>query len=147
MLILEDLGLDVLIIFAGWLGVVPLAVHSALIESYVLGFMACLGISESSTTRVGNLLGSGHISRAKLSFAISTVICVAFEVVFAAILFLGRALFARAYCPDHDVIEQFKKLFPVVCVVSVEPHFKQWTKFFPPPFWCLSNPACIISDH
>ncbi|HHN75026.1 MAG TPA: MATE family efflux transporter [Acidobacteria bacterium] len=51
-------------IFAGWLGAHALAAHTIALKIASFSFMAALGIAFACTTRVGNLIGAGHLAHA-----------------------------------------------------------------------------------
>jgi len=116
---MEGWGFDIMSLFAGWIGTVPLAAHSALINTYYVAYMIPLGIGCASTTRIGTLLGAHRPSRARLSYYIAIAICIFFELLVSLVLVAGRTWIARVFCSDINVISAYVQLIPIVCLVML----------------------------
>ncbi len=52
-------------IMAGWLGVVPLAAHSIVLQLISFAFMVPLGLASAATIRVGQAIGANHYGDAR----------------------------------------------------------------------------------
>ena len=109
---LEGWGFDIMSFFVGWLGTVPLAVHSALINTYYLMYMIPSGFSYASTTRVGVLLGSLRPGRARLSFVINMGLTLILELIFAVVLLAAGRQIGGFFCTDPAVIALYVKVVP-----------------------------------
>lgn len=121
---LEGWGFDIMSFFAGWLGTVPLAVHSALINTYYLIYMIPSGFSYASTTRVGVLLGSLHPGRARLSFVINMGITFLIEFVFALVLLAAGRQIGSIFCSDPAVVNLYVKVVPFCCLLLITDTFQ-----------------------
>ncbi|NJR13092.1 MAG: MATE family efflux transporter [Phyllobacteriaceae bacterium] len=60
--VIAEVGLfQVATLMAGWLGVVPLAAHSIVMQLISFSFMVPLGLSHAATVRVGHAVGAGRL--------------------------------------------------------------------------------------
>jgi MATE family multidrug resistance protein len=64
--IIAEVGLfQMATVMAGWLGVVPLAAHSIVMQLISFSFMVPLGLGHAATVRVGQEVGAGRIADAE----------------------------------------------------------------------------------
>jgi MATE family multidrug resistance protein len=116
---MEGWGFDIMSLFAGWIGTIQLAAHSALINTYYIAYMIPLGVSVAATTRVGTLLGARKPVRARLSYILTLFTCIFFELLVAAVLIIGAKPIGMLFCPDKDVVSYYTQLMPIVCLVML----------------------------
>ena len=121
---IEGWGFDIMAFFAGWLGTIPLAVHSAMIDTYYLIYMIPNGFGYGATTRVGILLGSLHPGRAKLAFVINMVLTFIIEFLFALILISAGRQIGSIFCTDPAVINLYVKVVPFCCLLLIVDTFQ-----------------------
>jgi multidrug resistance protein, MATE family len=66
MSVMDWWGLDVICIFAGWIGVKPLAASIIMFQMIAMLFMNSLGITFAATSLVGNSLGANLPNKARI---------------------------------------------------------------------------------
>ena len=112
MSVMDWWGLDVIWIFAGWIGVKPLAASIIMFQMLALWFMNALGITFAATSLVGNSLGANLPNMAR-KYANATMlfglICT-WIMLFLYILF--KDFVVGWFTDDSEVHEAFDGAFP-----------------------------------
>jgi len=108
---------ELMTLLAGYLGVKPLAAHTAVLQVFVLIYMTAGGISCAGAVLVGNTLGAGDATLAKRSAAITSLVMLVACVAIDAVLFFGADAISRRLTNDPDVAELMRSAFNVLLVV------------------------------
>lgn len=108
---IETWGFQMAGVMVGWLGEVPLAAHSVVLNLATVSFMVPMGIGAAASTRVGHLVGAGQ----PWGRAATTALCCGGAVMLlSAALFAGLpGLLAGAYTRDPAVLAIAVLLLPV----------------------------------
>jgi len=106
-------------LLAGRLGVVALAAHTIALNMAALTFMVPLGISQGTTTRVGNLIGAGEPRHSQRSAWIALGMGAAVMAAAAFCFVVFRAWLPRIYTSDPDVIALCASILPIAAAFQV----------------------------
>lgn len=110
---LESWAFQGVAIMAGWLGKIPLAAHTIVLNMAALTFMMPLGISIGASTRIGNLVGAGHFRAAQRSAYLSFAMGAGVMFV-AALVFIGfRHELPALYTDEVEVIALGAAILPI----------------------------------
>jgi multidrug resistance protein, MATE family len=118
-LMFEMWAFQVMTLWSGHLGAVPLAAHSFVLNMASLTFMVPLGIALAASTRVGNLIGAGQSRDAQraawVAFGLTAAVMCAFALAYA----LLRGTLPRLYTDDLEVARLATGLLPIVAAFQI----------------------------
>ncbi|MEZ5975603.1 MAG: MATE family efflux transporter [Planctomycetota bacterium] len=90
-------------LFAGQLGTVDASAHLVVLNMASITFMIPLGVSLAASTRVGNLIGEGELTRARRSARAAFVMGAAAMTVSGLVFYFGRNWLPRLYTAPDEV--------------------------------------------
>ncbi len=100
----ETFSFSIINIFAGWIGVLPLAAFGITFNLITMVFMVTLGLGSATSVLVSNAHGSGkHLELAKhgwVGLGVNTVSMIAFGILF----YFGAEMLAGLFSDDAEVI-------------------------------------------
>eukprot|EP00727_Mastigamoeba_balamuthi_P002631 m51a1_g12365 putative multidrug and toxin extrusion protein 1 (608) ;mRNA; f:583226-585577 len=114
---MEITGFEIVTVFAGWLGTLRLAAHSALLSTYNVTYMIPTGFALAVTTRVGNLLGANKPRRARMTHRLGLWICLAVGAATVCSLALFKTQIAHVFTDDAEVVAMFEQYVPLLCII------------------------------
>lgn len=103
----------------GTLGALPIAAHQIAINFAGMAFMVPLGLAGAITVRVGNALGRGDPSGARLAGQIGIGLSIVFAVLSASLMFFFSDWIARIYTSEREVIELAASLLMLAAVFQL----------------------------
>lgn len=106
-------------LLAGLLGETPLAAHTIALNLASLTFMLPMGISQGAATRVGNLVGAGESSRAKLAAKLALMLGAGIMLLSAGAFVVLRHQLPRLYTEDMEVIVLCAATLPIASAFQV----------------------------
>ncbi len=119
MLGLEMWAFSLTIWLAGIIGEVELASHTIVVNLSSFSFMLPLGISIAAATRVGNLVGAGHLVRAKRAAWVALGLGGGVMVLWAGIFVVGREFLPRLYGAGPEVLILSAAILPIAAAFQV----------------------------
>jgi len=119
MICLEWCAFEINAFFCGYLGDVALATQAIIMSSMVFSFMFPLGISISTSTRVGNMLGANRWKIAKLVAKLAIGTTIFFTSTVSLLLLIFRYQWGRLFTDDTEVIDTLVSIIPLICVVML----------------------------
>jgi MATE family multidrug resistance protein len=106
-------------LIAGWLGAPQLAAHTIVLNLASITFMVPLGISQGAAVRVGNLLGAGRPSQARMASWVAIAMGAAVMTVSATAFVVLREVLPAAYTKDATVLALAASILPVAAAFQV----------------------------
>jgi MATE family multidrug resistance protein len=116
---LETWAFQAVSVMAGWLGEVPLASHTIVLNMASLTFMVPLGISIGAATRVGNLLGAGHRAAARRSAFLALALGAGVMSVAALAFVTLRHELPAFYSDDAAVVAGAAAILPIAAAFQL----------------------------
>jgi len=116
MLCAEWWAFEVLILLAGYIGVVEQAAQILLFNMIALMFMVALGMQEATCALVGNSVGENNIPQAKRFFRISFAISSMAIILVIVLVFFTREQITRLYTNEELVVQTTVKTIPLLCI-------------------------------
>jgi MATE family multidrug resistance protein len=110
---LEVWAFQIVMLWAGHLGEAQLAAHSVVINMVSMSFMIPFGLSQATTTRVGNLLGEGRPREAHLAAWVALGLGGGAMCFFAVFFAVFRDALPRIYSADPRVILLGASILPI----------------------------------
>ncbi|CAH1758847.1 10310_t:CDS:2 [Entrophospora sp. SA101] len=104
---------------AGYLGSIALAAQSIVLTTACLFYQIPFGIAVSSSNRVGNLLGAGLGSRARLASNVSLVLAVLVSMFNSIILLLLKDSWGYLFTEDKEVIDLVSSILPLCACFQI----------------------------
>lgn len=106
-------------LFAGWLGEVPLAAYSVVINLASVSFMVPLGIGMAAAVRVGNLIGAGRPREAQRSAWVALALGAAVMCASALAFVVLRDALPAMYGVDPEVQALAAATLPIAAAFQV----------------------------
>ncbi|MBL8659032.1 MAG: MATE family efflux transporter [Rhodospirillales bacterium] len=97
---IEGAAFSALNVFAGWLGVLPLAAFAIALNLISMVFMVAVGVGAATAVRVGMAHGRGDSAEVALAGWIGLAVCAVATAVFTAAFALAPAAIAAGYTTD-----------------------------------------------
>ncbi|CDO91837.1 unnamed protein product [Kluyveromyces dobzhanskii CBS 2104] len=119
MLEAEDLSYEILTLFSSYFGTPYLAAQSAVSTTAALLYMIPFSVGISSSTRIGNFIGSRRPECAKLAARLGIGSSFFVGLVNCFIINVDKKSIARIYSKDEEVIELMCQLLPLVGFVEI----------------------------
>lgn len=116
---LEAWAFQISTLMAGWLGEVPLAAHTIVINLASLSFMVPLGLSIGAATRVGNTIGAGRPRVAQRAALVALGMGAAVMTVSALAFVLMRWFLPGLYTEDAAVIALAAAILPIAATFQL----------------------------
>lgn len=104
---------------AGWIGVAQLGAHQVVLNMAALTFMMPLGISQSASARVGNLIGEGNQGQLRPAILSALILGALLMSLSAAVFVLLRAQLPRLYTSDGEVVALAAAILPLAGAFQV----------------------------
>ncbi len=106
-------------LIAGRLGPDALAGHVIVMHMASLSFMFVLGISQATTVRVGNLLGSGRPRDAQRAGNVGIVLGGSVMALFGAVFLIGRNVIPTIYLDDPAAVAVAISIVPMAAAFQI----------------------------
>lgn len=104
---------------ASFLGPLSLASQSILLTSSATTFQATFALSNTTSIRVGNLLGEKNARRAGLAAAASIAIALINSLMISTIYLVFRNTWAHMFTSDPDVVTLVASVIPLIALFQV----------------------------
>ncbi|CAG8714520.1 10223_t:CDS:2, partial [Ambispora leptoticha] len=98
---------------AGYLGSITLASHSIVLTSALLLYQAPYGIAVATSNRVGNLLGAGLASKARVTARMAMYLAVLVALINSTVLLIFKDSWGYLFTSDEVVVEMVAGLLPL----------------------------------
>jgi len=108
---------EIMTLMAGYLGVIALAAHTAVLQVFVLIYMTAGGIACAGAALVGNAIGGGQAALAKKSAVFAVGVMLVSCVVFNFAIVLGADAIVRAFSTGPEVGVQIRLLLNLLLLV------------------------------
>lgn len=115
----EVWAFQIMVVWAGRLGEVPLAAHSIAFNLIALAFMVPLGVSLAASARVGNLIGAGQYHEAQRSAWVAFGLGAAWMSLSGLLLLFGRAELPRLYGASPEVVVLVAGILPIAAAFQL----------------------------
>src|SRR6056297_1299206 len=103
----------------GTLGALPIAAHQIAINFAGMAFMVPLGLAGAITVRVGNALGRGDPSGARIAGQVGIGLSIVFAALSASLMFFLPEWIARIYTAEREVIELAASLLMLAAIFQL----------------------------
>jgi len=119
MICLEWWNFEVTVLEAGYLGATSIDAHVIFLNLLGLIFSVPLGIGVAVSTRVGNHLGGGKITKAKVSAKVAILLTLVISWTLGIIFFCIRKYYAYIYTSDAVVLQLFSDIAPLAAIIMI----------------------------
>jgi len=106
-------------LLAGRLGATELAAHTIALNMAALAFMAPLGISQGTVTRVGNLIGAGDLARAQRVAGLAMGLGGLVMTISAVVFVTCAGVLPRIYTADAAAVAACAAILPIAAAFQV----------------------------
>ncbi|KAJ2786101.1 ethionine resistance protein [Coemansia javaensis] len=110
---------ELLAIAASYLGSVPLAAQSIVINTCSLTYQVPAGLSVAVTNRAGNLLGQGRARRARVASGTGLLLGAAAGSLNSAFCLAAAAWWGRVYSSDPGVVATVARIMPICALFQL----------------------------
>ncbi|PSN74874.1 MATE efflux family protein [Corynespora cassiicola Philippines] len=115
----EWLAFDILTFSTSYLSTAHLAAQSVIMTTAVMMYHIPFSVSVAVSTRLGNLIGAGTLSAARIATRTYVVVFLAIGVVDAVFLGAARHVLPKAFSDDPEVISLVAAVLPILAVFQV----------------------------